>query len=73
MTVDYLSRHLKRDVGVNELELLLDGEIEAARPMPTTNTVYGRIGRLRMRSLWKDAGYARPIRHTGSHRRRGRL
>lgn len=59
MTVDHLSRHLKRDVGVKELELLIDGEIEANRPMATPSTLFGRIGRLRMRSLWKEAGDSR--------------
>ncbi|MEU6861241.1 hypothetical protein AB0B28_20505 [Glycomyces sp. NPDC046736] len=59
MTVDYLSRHLKRDVGVNELELLLSEEIEAVRPMTPPSTLFGRIGRLRMRSLWKEAGEGR--------------
>ncbi|THV24463.1 hypothetical protein [Glycomyces paridis] len=73
MTVDHLSRHLKRDVGANELELLLDEEIEAARPLPTRPAAFGTIGRLRMWSLWKDAGYTRPTRHLGRHRRRGRL
>jgi hypothetical protein len=73
MTVDYLSRHLKRDVGAKELEVLLSEEIEAARPMTPTNTLFGGVGRLRMRSLWKEAGYARTTRHTGRHRRRGRL
>ncbi len=73
MTVDYLSRHLKRDVGAKELEVLLNEEIEAARPMTPTNTLFSGVGRLRMRSLWKEAGYARTPRHTGRHRRRGRL
>jgi len=72
MTVEYLSRHLKQDVGANDLELLLDAEIEAARPMPLTNPLFGGVGRLRMRSLWKEAGYT-GSRHAGRHRRRGRL
>jgi hypothetical protein len=59
MTVDYLSRHLKRDVGVKELELLLGEELEAVRPMKPSNTLFGRIGRLRMRSLWKESGDSR--------------
>jgi hypothetical protein len=67
MTVDHLSRHLKRDVGVKDLEVLLNEEIEAVRPMTPTNTLFGHVGRLRMRSMWKEAGYA------GRHRRRGRL
>ncbi|MCD0447429.1 hypothetical protein LO763_27815 [Glycomyces sp. A-F 0318] len=73
MTVDYLSRHLKRDVGASDLELLMEGEIEAVRPMPAKSTAYGRVGRLRMRSLWREAGYTRTPRHTGRHRRRDRL
>ncbi|WP_205327393.1 hypothetical protein [Glycomyces sp. YM15] len=72
MTVDHLSRHLKQDVGVKDLEVLMGGEIEAARPLQT-NSLFSGIGRLRMRSLWKEAGYARTPRHTGRHRRRGRL
>jgi hypothetical protein len=67
MTVEHLSRHLKRDVGVNDLEVLLNEEIEAARPMTPANTLFGHVGRMRMRSMWKEAGYA------GRHRRRGRL
>jgi hypothetical protein len=67
MTVDHLSRHLKRDVGANEFEVLLSEEIEAHRPMSPANTFFGRVGRLRMRGMWKEAGY------TGRHRHRGRL
>lgn len=67
MTVDHLSRHLKRDVGLNDLEVLLNEEIEAVRPMTPTNTLFGHVGRLRMRNMWQEAGY------TGRHRRRGRL
>jgi hypothetical protein len=67
MTVDHLSRHLKRDVGLNDLEVLLNEEIEAVRPMTPANTLFGHVGRLRMRSMWQEAGY------TGRHRRRGRL
>ncbi|MCC3765583.1 hypothetical protein K3N28_21205 [Glycomyces sp. TRM65418] len=67
MTVEHLSRHLKRDVGANDLEVLLSGEIEAGRPMLPTSTLFGRVGRLRMRGMWKEAGYS------GRHRRRGRL
>jgi hypothetical protein len=73
MTVDYLSRHLKRDIGTNDLELLMDAEIEAVRPMPAKPTARGRVGRLRMRSLWREAGYAPAPRHIGRHRRRDRL
>jgi hypothetical protein len=65
MTVDHLSRHLKRDVGVKDLGPSLMEEVEAIRPMELT--LRGGVGRLRMRSLWKEAGY------TGRHRRRGRL
>jgi hypothetical protein len=73
MTVDYLSRHLKQDVGVKDLEVLMGGEIEAARPLTQTSSLFSGVGRLRMRSLWKEAGYARTPRHIGRHRRRGRL
>ena len=73
MTVDYLSRHLKRDIGTSELEVLMDAEIEAVRPMPAKPTTRGRVGRLRMRSLWREAGYTRTPRHVGRHRRRDRL
>jgi hypothetical protein len=73
MTVDYLSRHLKKDVGAPELEVLLGEEIEAVRPLTETGSLFSGVGRLRMRSLWKEAGYARTPRHTGRHRRRGRL
>jgi len=65
MTVDHLSRHLKRDVGVKDLGPSLTEEVEAIRPMELT--LLNSVGRLRMRSLWKEAGY------TGRHRRRGRL
>ena len=58
MTVDHLSRHLKRDVGVEDLELPT-AEVEAVRPLSPANLLYGRIGRLRMRSLWKEAGHSR--------------
>lgn len=67
MTVDYLSRHLKKDVGVKDLGPSFTGDAEAIRPMALTNPLLGGVGRLRMRSLWKEAGY------TGRHRRRGRL
>lgn len=73
MTVDYLSRHLKNDVGVKDLEVLMGGEIEAVRPLTQTGSLFTGVGRLRMRSLWKAAGYTRTPRHTGRHRRRGRL
>lgn len=73
MTVDYLSRHLKKDVGATDLEVLLGEEIEAVRPMTETGSLFSGVGRLRMRSLWKAAGYTRTPRHTGRHRRRGRL
>ncbi|WP_199043079.1 hypothetical protein [Glycomyces salinus] len=58
MTVDYLSRHLKRDVGVQDLELPT-AEAEESRPVSPTNLMFGRVGRLRMRSLWKEAGHSR--------------
>lgn len=68
MTVEHLSRHLKRDLlGQEAVEVLLSEEIDAIRPMAPTNTLFGHVGRLRMHSMWKEAGYA------GRHRRRGRL
>jgi hypothetical protein len=72
MTVDYLSRHLKRDVGVNSPDPQVTGEIEAVRPLTPTSRTYGRVGRMRMRSLWLEAGYIRPAFKAGKHRR-GRL
>ncbi|HEX2144777.1 MAG TPA: hypothetical protein VHG10_09745 [Glycomyces sp.] len=67
MTVDYLSRHLKNDVGVKDLGPSLPEEVEAVRPMAPTNAMFGR---LRMRSIWKDAGYSRVEFKGGKHRRR---
>ncbi|MFG3343079.1 hypothetical protein [Glycomyces sp. NPDC048151] len=65
MTVEYLSRHLKNDVGIEDLGPVFAAEAETIRPIELT--LAGSVGRLRMRSLWKEAGY------TGRHRRRGRL
>ena len=67
MTVDYLSRHLKRDVGVNDLEPSFPEAVEAVRPMAPSRAMFGR---LRMRSIWKDAGYSRVEFKGGKHRRR---
>jgi hypothetical protein len=64
MTVDYLSRHLKRDVGMKDLG---PSEVEAVRPMAPTSLMFGR---LRMRSLWTEAGYKRVALKGGKHRRR---
>ncbi|MDA1362197.1 hypothetical protein O1R50_21405 [Glycomyces luteolus] len=58
---------------MKDLEVLMGGEIEAVRPLTQTGSLFTGVGRLRMRSLWKEAGYARTPRHTGRHRRRGRL
>lgn len=58
MTVDYLSRHLKSDVGVQDLELPIR-EVEVSRPVSSANLLFGRVGRIRMRSLWKEAGHSR--------------
>ena len=71
MTVDYLSRHLKRDVGSEDLEPPMR-ELEIGRALSTANLVFGRVGRLRMRSLWKEAGHSRAA-YTARKRRRGRL
>lgn len=67
MTVDYLSRHLKRDVGVQDLGPSLAEEVEAVRPLAPTIEMFGR---LRMRSLWTEAGYKRVVLRGGKHRRR---
>ncbi|WP_112133714.1 hypothetical protein [Glycomyces dulcitolivorans] len=67
MTVDYLSRHLKRDVGVQDLGPSLTEAVEAVRPMAPTSLAFGR---LRMRSLWKEAGYKQVELMGGKHRRR---
>ncbi|MEU5875628.1 hypothetical protein AB0A73_29205 [Glycomyces sp. NPDC047369] len=67
MTVDYLSRHLKRDVGVQDLGPSLAEEVEAVRPLAPTTEMFGR---LRMRSLWTEAGYKRVGLRGGKHRRR---
>ncbi|WP_156926138.1 hypothetical protein [Glycomyces arizonensis] len=71
MTVDYLSRHLKRDVGSQDFELPIR-EVEAGRAVGSANLLFGRVGRIRMRSLWKEAGHAR-TEFTARKHRRGRL
>ncbi|WP_460545299.1 hypothetical protein [Glycomyces halotolerans] len=58
MTVDYLSRHLKRDVGEQDLGLPMR-EVEAGRVVSSANLLFGRVARIRMRSLWKEAGHSR--------------
>ncbi|GAB3650300.1 hypothetical protein [Glycomyces tarimensis] len=70
MTVEYLSRHLKRDVGVHDLGLTMR-EVELGRAMSTANLLYGRVGRIRMRSLWNEAGHSAAA-FTASKHRRGR-
>jgi hypothetical protein len=68
MTVDHLSDHLKRDVGTGQSGIPIS-EIQTRRAMTSTqllvpgtvttsNLLFGRVGRLRMRSLWKEAGHS---------------
>ncbi|NUQ90125.1 MAG: hypothetical protein HOQ43_16890 [Glycomyces artemisiae] len=42
-------------------------EVEAVRPLAPTTEMFGR---LRMRSLWTEAGYKRVVLRGGKHRRR---
>lgn len=58
MTVEHLSRHLKRDVGAQNFDLPIR-EVEAGRALSPGNLLFGRVGRVRMRSLWKESGHSR--------------
>ncbi|WP_100445566.1 hypothetical protein [Glycomyces xiaoerkulensis] len=65
MTVDHLSRHLQRDVGCQELEPPIT-EVENGRAVGSMNLL---VGRIRMRSLWKEAGRERAGSTARRHRR----
>ncbi|HEU5130085.1 MAG TPA: hypothetical protein VFU12_19045 [Glycomyces sp.] len=68
MTVDYLSRHLKRDVGLQDFDPSA-GRLEDGRAMSSAELLIGRVGRIRMRSLWKESGYAGAASPVPRHRR----
>jgi len=68
VTVEHLSRHLKRDVGSHDFDLPA-GQLEAARASSSAGLLIGRVGRIRMRSLWKEAGHAGAGSSVPWHRR----